>query len=362
MLHLLRVSVTDEFLIRCWCARGIFLFVIGLYFRDADARLLDILLHFPYGFKALQHVEIPVPTPKKGEVLVKLEAASVNPVDWKIQSGILRPFLPPKFPYIPGTDIAGEVVSLGQGVSGFSAGDKVISWLDLRNGGSFAEYAVASLKSTVKRPPEVSAVDGSCLPVAGLTALQSIRDTAGVKLDGSSNANLLVTAASGGVGLYAVQIAKLGGAHVTATCGARNIELVKSLGADEVLDYKTPEGDAMKSPSGRLYDAVIHCTSGIPFSKFSPNLKPVAKVIDLTPNFGSLATTVIKKLTLCKQQMVPFLMSANTKDLDFLADLAKEGKLKTVVDSQHPFSKAEGAWARSKEGHATGKVVVTFEA
>ncbi|KAI5058422.1 hypothetical protein GOP47_0026592 [Adiantum capillus-veneris] len=241
----------------------------------ADGKLMQALQYSSYGGgpSALKHVEIPVPTPKTGEVLVKLEAASVNPVDWKIQSGIARPFLPSKFPYIPGTDIAGEVVSLGQGVNGYSAGDKVISWLDLRSGGSFAEYAVASVKYTVKRPPEVSAIDGSCLPVAGLTALQSIRDTAGVKLDGSSNANLLITAASGGVGLYAVQIAKLGGAHVTATCGARNIEL----------------------------------------------------------------------------------------DLAFLANLAKEGKLKTVVDSQHPLSKAEGAWARSKEGHATGKVVVTFD-
>ncbi|KAI5058427.1 hypothetical protein GOP47_0026597 [Adiantum capillus-veneris] len=299
----------------------------------ADGKLMQALQYSSYGGgpSSLKHAKIPVPTPKKGEVLVKLEAASVNPVDWKIQSGILRPFLPPKFPYIPGTDVAGEVVSLGQGVSGFSAGDKVISWLDLRNGGSFAEYAVASVKYTVKRPPEVSAIDGSCLAIAGLTALQSIRDTAGVKLDGSSKANLLITAASGGVGLYAVQIAKLGGAHVTATCGARNIELVKSLGADEVLDYKTPEGDAMKSPSGQLYDAVIHFSS------------------------------VKKKLTCCKQQIVPFMMWPSGKDLAFLADLVKEGELKTVVDSQHPLSKAEGAWARSKEGHATGKVVVTFE-
>lgn len=329
----------------------------------ADGKLMHAVQYTSYGGgpSALKHVEVPVPTPKKGEVLIKLEAASVNPVDWKVQSGILRPFLPAKFPHIPGTDIAGEIVSSGPGVNEFSAGEKVISWLDFRFGGSFAEFAAASINYTVKRPQEVSAVDGSCLPVAGLTALQSIRDTAGVKLDGSSQANLLITAASGGVGLYAVQIAKIGGAHVTATCGARNIELVKSLGADEVLDYKTPEGDALKSPSGRLYDAVIHCTTGIPFSKFSPNLKPIAKVIDFTPNFSSLATTAIKKLTFCKQQLVPFVMSPNAKDLAYLAELAKEGKLKTIVDSQHPFSKAEEAWARSKEGHSTGKVVVTFE-
>lgn len=299
--------------------------------------------------------------PKKGEVLIKLEAASVNPVDWKIQSGVLRPFLPSKFPYIPGTDVAGEVVAVGPGVDTFKASDKVISWIDLRVGGSFAEFAVAPVKTTVSRPFDVSAIDGSCLPVAGLTALQAIRDVAGVKLDGNSNANLLITAASGGVGLYAVQIAKLGGAHVTATCGARNMELVKKLGADEVLDYKTPEGDALRSPSGRSYDAVIHCTTGIPWSKFSPNLKPVAKVIDLTPNLKSLATTAFKKITFCQQQLVPFLMSANTKDLNLLTDLVKVGKLKTVIDSQYPLSKAEAAWARSMEGHATGKVVITFE-
>ncbi|MCO5556666.1 hypothetical protein L7F22_010217 [Adiantum nelumboides] len=118
----------------------------------------------------------------------------------------------------------------------------------------------------------------------------------------------------------------------------------------------------MKSPSGRLYDAVIHCTSAIPFSKFSPNLKPVAKVIDLTPNFGSLASSAVKRITFCKQQLVPFLVFPSTRDLTFMADLVKEGKLKTVVDSQHPFSKAEEAWAKSIEGRATGKVVVTFEA
>ncbi|KAH7290145.1 hypothetical protein KP509_30G033700 [Ceratopteris richardii] len=269
--------------------------------------------------------------------------------------------MPSKFPYIPGTDVAGEVVAVGPGVSTFSVGDKIVTWLDLKTGGSFAEYAVAHLKFTVKRPAEVTAIDGSCLPVAGLTALQSIRDTAGIKLDGSSNANLLITAASGGVGLYAVQIAKLGGAHVTATCGARNIELVKSLGADEVIDYKTAEGDALKSPSGRLYDAVIHCATGFPFSKFSPNLKPVAKVIDLTPSFSSVVTTAVRKLTFAKQQLVMFMMTPRRKDLALLADLVKEGKLKTIVDSQHPLSKAEEAWARSKGGHATGKVVVTFD-
>ena len=135
--------------------------------------------------------------------------------------------------------------------------------IDTMNG--LAEYAVASIKTTVKRPPGVSAENGASLPIAALTALQEIQDSAGVKLDGSrKEMNLLNTPASGGIGHYAVQIAKLGRAHVTATCGARNVSLIKELGADEVLDYKTPEGAALKSPSGRKYDVVIHCTSNIP--------------------------------------------------------------------------------------------------
>lgn len=313
------------------------------------------------GASALKHVELPIPIPQKGEILVKVETASVNPVDWKVQSGALKPFLPPKFPYVPGTDIAGEVVAVGSGVETFKEGDKVLSWLDLKAGGSLAQFAIAPLKSTVKKPQEIPAVDACCLPVSGLTALQAIRDYAGVNLDGQSRANLLVTGASGGVGLYAVQIAKLCGAHVTATCGARNIELVRSLGADEVLDYKTPEGAMLKSPSGRAYDAVIHCTSGISWSTFSPNLKPVSKVVDLTPNIKSLATTAIKKLTLCQQELVPYWVSGKAEDLELLAEFAKCGKLKTIIDSEYPFSRAEEAWVRSIEGHSTGKVVVIVD-
>ncbi|KAI5074096.1 hypothetical protein GOP47_0010057 [Adiantum capillus-veneris] len=306
-----------------------------------------------------QHVQLPIPVPQRGEVLVKVESASVNPIDWKVQSGALKPFLPSKFPYIPGTDIAGEVVAVGSGVTTLKKGDKVFSWLGLGAGGSLAEFAIAPAKSTVQKPQEIASIEACCLPVAGLTALQSIRDYAGIKVDGNSQANLLITGASGGVGLYAVQIAKLCGAHVTATCGARNMELIKNLGADEVVDYKSAEGAELRSPSGRAYDAVIHCTSGIPWSTFSANLKPVAKVIDLTPNIKSLATTALKKLAMCQQELVPYVLSAKAEDLDLLAELARGGKLRTIIDSQHPLSRAEEAWARSIEGHATGKIVVT---
>ncbi|KAK9944725.1 hypothetical protein M0R45_010280 [Rubus argutus] len=325
------------------------------------AKLMHAVQYDGYGGgpSGLKHVEVPIPTPKKDEVLLKLEAASINPIDWKIQKGLLRPIFPRKFPHIPVTDVAGEVVEVGQGVQKFKAGDKVVAYLNAGNGGGFAEYATASESLTVTRPPEVSAADAAGLPVAGLTAHQCLTQAAGVKLDGTGpQKNILVTAASGGVGQYAVQLAKLGNTHVTATCGGRNIDFVKSLGADEVLDYKTPEGAALNSPSGRKYDAVIHCSTGIPWSTFEPNLSPNGKVIDITPSPSALLTFALKKLTFSKKQLVPLLMSAKAENLDYLVKLVKEGKLKTVIDSKFPLSKAEDAWAKSIDGHATGKIIV----
>ncbi|XP_059459866.1 chloroplast envelope quinone oxidoreductase homolog isoform X2 [Corylus avellana] len=306
------------------------------------------------------HVEVPVPTPKKNELLLKLEASSLNPLDWKIQKGVMRPFAPRKFPHIPGTDVAGEVVEVGPGVKSFKVGDKVVAWLSISDGGGLAEFAVSKEKLTVARPAEVSAAEAAGLPIAGVTALQVLTQSAGIKLDGSGQeANILITAASGGVGLYAVQLAKLGNTHVTATCGARNIELVKSFGADEVLDYKTPEGAALKSPSGRKYDFVIHCAlTGIPWSTFEPNLSKKGKVLHLSPSPSSMATFALKKITFSKKQLVPVWASVKSENLDYLVKLVKEGKLKTVIDSKHSLSKAEDAWAKSIDGHATGKIIV----
>ncbi|KAG8640377.1 chloroplast envelope quinone oxidoreductase homolog [Manihot esculenta] len=311
------------------------------------------------GAAGLKHVEVPVPTPRKDEILLKLEATSINPIDWKVQKGLLRPFLPRKIPHIPGTDVAGEVLEVGPGVRNFKIGDKVVAKISVAVGGGLAEFAVAKESLTVARPPEVSAVEGAALPVAGLTAYQALTQPAGIKLDGSDmQANILITAASGGVGHLAVQLAKLGNTHVTATCGARNIEFVKSLGADEVLDYRTPEGAALKSPSGRKYDAVIHCATGILWSTFHPNLSENGKVIDITPGANTMLKFAVKKVTCSKKQLIPLLLSPKTENLEYLVKLVKEGKLKPVIDSQHPLSNAEDAWAKSISGRATGKIIV----
>ncbi|WVZ85194.1 hypothetical protein U9M48_032144 [Paspalum notatum var. saurae] len=313
------------------------------------------------GAAGLKHVEVPVPSAKKNELLLKLEAASINPVDWKIQKGMLRPFLPRKLPFIPVTDVAGVVVDVGPGVNGFQAGDQVVAMLNSFYGGGLAEYAVASENLTIKRPPEVSAAEGSGLPIAAATALQALR-AIGAKFDGTGKPlNVLITAASGGVGLYAVQLAKLAGLHITATCGARNMELVRSLGADEALDYRTPEGASLQSPSGRKYDGVVHCTVGISWSTFEPQLATTGSVIDITPNFTAILKSAMQKVTFAKKRLVPLLLSPNKADLEFLVGLLKDGKLKTLIDSRFPLSEASKAWEKSIEGHATGKVIVEME-
>ncbi|ESW03295.1 hypothetical protein PHAVU_011G002500 [Phaseolus vulgaris] len=312
------------------------------------------------GSAGLKEVEVGIPSPKKKEVLVKVEAVSINPLDWKIQKGLLRPlFFPGNFPHTPCTDIAGEVVQIGPQVKDFKVGDKVLALLNTRYGGGMAEFAVASESLTASRPPEVSAAEAAALPIAALTARDALIQIAGLKLDGTDKPkNVLVTAASGGVGHYAVQLAKLGNHHVTATCGARNIEVVKGLGADEVVDYRTPEGAALKSPSGRKYDAVINCTSGIAWSIFEPNLSEKAVVVELTPNPSSFITAALKKISFSKKRLVPFFVVVKREGLENLVQLLKDGKLKSLIDSKFPLTKAQDAWAKSLDGHATGKIIV----
>ncbi|XP_020111352.1 putative quinone-oxidoreductase homolog, chloroplastic [Ananas comosus] len=310
------------------------------------------------GAAALKHEEVPIPSPKKGEVLIKVEAASINPADWKIQKGFLRPFLPSKFPFIPVTDIAGEIVELGSQVDTFKVGDKVVGMLNFTKGGGLAEYVVAPASLMVLRSPDVSPIEAAGLPMTACTAIQVVKDI-GTKFDGTGERlNILITSASGGVGSYAVQLAKLGNHHVTATCGARNVELVKSLGADEVLDYKSPEGAALKSPSGKKYDVIINCAYGLEWSHFKPELSDTGRVLDVAASPKTLLIFLLRKLSFSKKKLSVILVSNVTEKLGFLVELVKEGKLKTVIDSTHSLEKAEEAWAKCLDGHATGKIIV----
>jgi len=254
-------------------------------------------------------------------------------------------------------------VEVGAGVSEFKPGDKVVA-INFPGGGGLAEYAVASASLTAARPPEVSAAQGVCIPIAAVTALRALQ-RAGVSLDPDAGdgtgrrMNVLVTAASGGVGHFAVQLARLGGHNVTATCGARNLGLVRELGADEALDYGTPEGAALRSPSGRRYDAVVHCAAAaVPWSVFRPALAAAGTVVDITPGFAAGATAVLQMLTFSKKRLVPLLVTPRKDEMELLLGMVKQGRLAAVIDSRYPLSRAQEGWAKSMSGHATGKVVV----
>nr|CAD1836550.1 unnamed protein product [Ananas comosus var. bracteatus] len=178
--------------------------------RRVSYRLMILRCACDWIDEDVKHEEVPIPSPKKGEVLIKVEAASINPADWKIQKGFLRPFLPSKFPFIPVTDIAGEIVELGSQVDTFKVGDKVVGMLNFTKGGGLAEYVVAPASLMVLRSPDVSPIEAAGLPMTACTAIQVVKDI-GTKFDGTGERlNILITSASGGVGSYAVQLAKLG--------------------------------------------------------------------------------------------------------------------------------------------------------
>eukprot|EP00850_Spirogloea_muscicola_P001038 SM000004S14908 [mRNA] locus=s4:126085:127747:- [translate_table: standard] len=305
---------------------------------------------------------VPVPAAGKGLLLLAVAAASVNPLDWKVQSGMFWPLLPAKLPHVPGGDVAGRVVAVGPGVADFAVGDHVVAWLSPLYGGSLAEYAAVDAKVAVKLPEAVPATDACCFPVAALTAVQSLRDKGGIaNFGGGYTGNVLVEAASGGVGHYAVQLAKLAGAHVTATVGARNFDYVKGLGADEVIDYKSEEGRALKSPSGKLYDIVVDGTGhGEPWSKVRRVLAPGGRHVVLVPSGWVFLNLVGQTLAFAGKRQLPCICSVNKKDLELVVELAAAGKLRTTIDASLPFDKAPEAWAKSIDGHVTGKVIVTM--
>lgn len=157
------------------------------------------------------------------------------------------------------------------------------------------------------------------------------------------------------------QIAKLAGCFVTATCGARNMELVRRLGADEALDYKSTDGANYKSPSGKKYDVVVHLAPYQPLEAFKPQLTKRGTVIDMTPTLKTVLRNWYNKITLSKQSFIPFVLDAkNTTFMQMVADLVAQGTLKVFVDSTFSLAKARDAWARSIEGHATGKIVLVM--
>jgi NADPH:quinone reductase-like Zn-dependent oxidoreductase len=306
--------------------------------------------------------EVEKPVPNDNQMLIKVRAVSVNPLDWHFMEGtpyIGRPlafgFLKPEVPRL-GVDYAGTVEAVGKNITEFKPGDEVYG----NKFGAFAEYVVASDKALALKPPSLTFEQAASLPVAAITALQALRDTGKIQ----AGQKVLINGASGGVGTFAVQIAKNFGAEVTGVCSGRNVELVRSLGADHVIDY-TKE-DFTKGPE--RYDLILDNVGNQPLAGFRRVLNPKGVYVMIggggvkdDPWFGALVRP-IKSILMSKfvsQQMKPMLADMNRKDLTVLADLIQTGKVKPVIDKTYTFSQLPDAMRYLEEGHARGKVVVT---
>ncbi|HSF75807.1 MAG TPA: NAD(P)-dependent alcohol dehydrogenase, partial [Microcoleus sp.] len=200
----------------------------------------------------LQYRELSKPIAKSNELLVRVRASSVNPVDWKIRQGHLQLLTGYNFPRIVGSDISGVVVEVGREVTQFQPGDEVYTFLNPINGGACAEYAVVPESDAAIKPKNITHTEAAAVPIAGLTALQSLRDLGQIK----AGNKVLINGASGGVGTFAVQVAKAMNAEVTGVCSAKNIEFVKSLGADFVLDYAEIDFTQQSDKYDIILDAV----------------------------------------------------------------------------------------------------------
>lgn len=296
--------------------------------------------------------EVPVPRPGPSQLLVRVAASSVNPVDWKLHSGQYRWIMPVRFPSIPGFDIAGEVVETDAQVTRFQPGDRIFAMADTRPGGASAEYAVVGEGAAARMPSTLSAPEAAAVPLAGLTALQGLRDLGHV----ASGKRVLVIGASGGVGHLAVQIAKSYGAEVTAVCSGQHVDMVRGLGADRVIDYTRESDFRGRHP----HDIVLDVVGSRPVREYLPLLAPDGVLVSSLPSIGRIAAGVL--LPLCSRRRVRVMtVRPRGDDLDQLRALCDSGKLRPVIDRLLRMEDLAAAHAWSQRGRTGGKIAIVVQ-
>jgi 2-desacetyl-2-hydroxyethyl bacteriochlorophyllide A dehydrogenase len=300
--------------------------------------------------QVLQYGSIETPSINRDQLLVKVYASSVNPVDWKIRAGQLQFLTGYKFPMVLGFDVSGEVVAVGESVTRFQTGDKVYAYLDSLPGGAYAEYAAVSERVACFKPDNMSYEQAAAVPLAATTALQALRDL-GQILPGHK---VLINGASGGVGSFAVQIAKALKAEVTAVCSTQNVELVKSLGGDRVIDYTVQ--DFTKDTSA--YDIIFDAVGKESFSGCQNILKPNGVYVTTLPDPDSVVQSFLTFLLPGKKSKLVVAQSSG-QDLAYLKELIEGGKIRSVIDRTYSLEELAVAHAESEQGHVVGKLVIT---
>jgi NADPH:quinone reductase-like Zn-dependent oxidoreductase len=318
------------------------------------------VVHVRYGRPRLLEVrDVEVPEPADDEVLLRVRASSVNPSDWygvtgfyfsRIGNGLRRP----KSGEVGG-DVAGVVEAVGKDVQGLTPGQEVFG----TSGSAWAEYATAAPGRLALKPPNISFEEAAAVPVASTTALQALRDHGGVQ----AGQKVLINGASGGVGTFAVQLAKVFGAEVTAVCSSGKVELVRSLGADRVVDYARTDFTELKE----RHELMLDVAGSRSFLACRRVLTPDAKVVVIGGpmtyrGLGPLPHIAGTMLKAKGRSQTPkfFVAKINIDDLTFLAELLQAGRIKAVIDRTYPLSEAADALALLGEGHAKAKIVLTI--
>ena len=325
-------------------------------------KTMKAIVHERYGMPDVLEVrEVDMPTIEDHQVLLRVRASSVNPVEWY---GVTGPYFTrlfggglrrPKATRV-GADVAGVVEAVGKDVTEFEPGDEVFG----TSGASWAEYAPAREVRLVRKPANVSFEEAAAVPVAALTALQALRDKGGVQ----PGQKVLINGASGGVGTFAVQIAKALGADVTAVCSTRNVDQTRALGADRVVDYTQEDFTRLSE----RHELMIDIAGSKPFRKFRRVLTPKATVVVVGAKFpsnkgigplGHMIGTILGALV--RSQKAKFFISKIDKDdLELLGQWLEAGKLKPVVDKSYELSQTADALRYLGEGHARGKVIISM--
>ncbi|MBI2617553.1 NADP-dependent oxidoreductase [Candidatus Gottesmanbacteria bacterium] len=299
------------------------------------------------GIEVIQiNKNIPKPSPKQGQVLVEVFAASINAIDWKFRAGYLQKMAPVPLPVTLGGDFAGKISEGGEGVSEFNVGDEVYGQAIILNGGSgsFAEYVTANATNTTLKPNTSSFEEAGALPLAGVSAMQALEEH--MKLQ--SGQKILIHGGAGGIGHIAIQLSKVLGAYVVTTVKTEDMEFVKNLGADEVIDYKTQKfEDILKD-----FDAVFDTVGGETTDKSFAVLKKGGIFVSMLgqPNQDLAQKYGVSAIGQGTQ--------TDTAHLNHLAELVDSGKIKVHVDKVFPLEKVQEAFTYQEEVHPRGKVVI----
>jgi NADPH:quinone reductase-like Zn-dependent oxidoreductase len=317
-----------------------------------------IVYHNDGSVEVLRCEEVEKPIAGEDEVLMKVRAASVNPLDYHLLGNPFMRRLLFKRTKLkitrPGRDVAGEVEAVGSLVTHFKAGEAVFGW----SGGAFAEYTCTSASALVTKPDNVTFEQAAAVPVAAITALQGLRDKGKIQ----SGQKVLINGASGGVGTFAVQISKSFGAEVTGVCSTRNVEMVRSIGADQVIDYTHEDF----TKSGQRYDLILDCFATHSLSALRRVLTPKGRYVGVGGPIGSMIgvlTGQIKQLVFSRfvsQKLISFMAKLNQEDLAFMSKLMEDRKVTPVIDRRYRLSEVPEAVRYLEEGHAQGKVVVNL--